>query len=110
MNERKRRIGENEAIFRSVNEQVQALNATFSTVTNTMRIVCECGTRSCTDQIEITPEEYARVREDPTLFLTKPGHDFPETEQVARKTEHYWIVRKHPGVPELIAKATDRRA
>ena len=110
MNERTRRIGENEAIFRSVNEEVQALNATFSTATNTMRIVCECGTRSCTEQIEIAPEEYARVRQDTTLFLTKPGHDFPETEQVTEKAERYWIVRKDPGIPALIAKATDPRA
>ena len=39
MNERKQRIGENEAIFRSVNEEVSKLNVTFTAATNTMRIV-----------------------------------------------------------------------
>ena len=55
MNERKRRIGENEAIFRSVNEQVRGLTARLATATDTMRIVCECGARSCTDQFAIRP-------------------------------------------------------
>ena len=107
MNERKRRIGENEAIFRSVNEQVDALNATLSTMTDTMAIVCECGTRSCTVQFRIRPEEYANVRRDSTLFLIRPGHDHPETEQVVVKADDYWIVRKDPGLPASIARATD---
>ena len=109
MNARQRQIGENEAIFRSVNEQIEGLSSTLSTATDTMRIVCECGTRSCTDQFAIVPADYARVREDPTLFLTRPGHDFPETETVVAKEEDYWVVRKDPGLPAAIARATDPR-
>jgi hypothetical protein len=109
MNRRQRQIGENEAIFRSVNEQIQSLNSTLTTVTDTMRIVCECGNRSCTDQFAIMPADYASVREDPTLFLTRPGHDFPETETVVAKEGDYWVVRKDPGLPEAIARATDPR-
>jgi len=107
MNERKRRIGENEAIFRSVNEQVDALNATLSTMTDTMTIVCECGTRSCTVQFRIRSEEYEKVRQDSTLFVIKPGHDHPEAEKVVVKADDYWIVRKDPGLPVEIARATD---
>lgn len=107
MNERKRRIGENEAIFRGVNEEVRGLNATLSTVRNTMRVVCECGTRSCTVQFEIPRDEYAKVRADSTLFVIRPGHDLPEAEKVVIKTTDYWIVRKHPGLPAAIARATD---
>jgi hypothetical protein len=107
MNERRRRIGENEAIFRSVNEEVKGLNATLSTVQTTMRIVCECGTRSCTVQFEIPRDEYAKVREDSTLFVIRPGHDLPEAETVVIKTDDYWIVRKAAGLPSEIARATD---
>ena len=39
MNERKRRIGENEAIFRSVNEQVRELTATLETTTGAIKVV-----------------------------------------------------------------------
>jgi hypothetical protein len=110
VNERKRRIGENEAIFRSVNEQVLGLTATLSTAKATMRIVCECGTRSCTEQFLIRPEEYSRVRTDATLFLLKPGHDLPEAETVVERADHYWIVRKDPGGPAELARATDPRS
>ena len=107
MSERKRRIGENEAIFRSVNEQVRGLTATLSTAAETMKIVCECGARSCTDQFEIDTAAYGKTREDPTLFLIRPGHDLPETETVVAKNDVFWIVRKDPGVPAEIARATD---
>ena len=107
MNERKRRIGENEAIFRSVNEQVRGLHATLATATDTMSVVCECGARSCTDQFPIEPERYAEVRRDATLFVIRPGHDLPESETVVGKHDAYWIVRKDPGLPAEIARATD---
>ena len=110
MNERQRRIGENEAVFRSVNEQIQGLSATLSTATDVMGIVCECGTRSCTERISVGPEEYGRIREDPTLFFVKPGHDLPEAETVVEKTDSYWIVRKDPGGPAELARATDPRS
>jgi hypothetical protein len=108
VNERKRRIGENEAIFRSVNEEVSKLNVTFTAATNTMRIVCECGVTSCTVQIEITPEAYGRVREDATLFMVRPGHDLPEAETVIEKTHNYWVVQKDEGLPAALAIATDK--
>lgn len=110
MNERKRRIGENEAIFRSVNEQVRTLTATLTTSARTMKIVCECGARSCTDQFEIATAAYSRIRADSTLFVVKPGHDLPETETVVAKNEIFWTVQKDPGVPSAIARATDPNA
>ena len=110
MNERKRRIGENEAIFRSVNEEVSKLNVTFTAATNTMRIVCECGVTSCTVDIEITPEAYRHVREDATLFLVRPGHDLPEAETVIDKTDGYWVVQKDEGLPTAIAIATEEKS
>jgi hypothetical protein len=107
MNDRERRIGENEAIFRALNEEVRGLTATFTTPAEAMRIVCECGTRSCTEQFAIRPDEYANVRDDPTLFVLKPGHELPETEHVVDRREGYWIVRKDPGLPAELARATD---
>jgi hypothetical protein len=109
MNERKRRIGENEAVFRDVNEQIRGLTGRLSTATETMSIVCECGTRSCTDQFGVRLAEYERVREDATLFFIKPGHDLPESETVVEKLGIYRIVRKDPGGPAELAQATDPR-
>ena len=100
LEERKRRIGENEAVFRSVNELVRPFDQTW------MTILCECGTRTCRDQVVIAQEEYVRVREDATRFVVRPGHDIAETEQVVSKHLQYWVVRKHPGLPARIARET----
>ena len=108
MGERARRVGENEALFRSVNEQVRDLNQTFL-VEGTLRIVCECGEQSCIDQIEIEPAAYEALRADPTLFAVRPGHEVPDLETVVMRNEDYSIVRKDRGEPESIARATDPR-
>jgi hypothetical protein len=107
VSEHKRRIGENEAVFRALNEEIRDLSKTFADNAHTLKVVCEGGTRSCTDQFPIRVHAYARVRDDPTLFVVKPGHDFPETETVITKEEAFWILRKDPGVPAEVARATD---
>src|SRR5689334_21077982 len=52
VDERARRIGENEALFRYVNERIEGLNEAFGAITETMSVVCECGDLSCAEQIE----------------------------------------------------------
>jgi hypothetical protein len=108
--ERERRIGENEALFRSVNEKVEELGESFSTITDTFLIVCECGTQSCMEHIELQPAEYERVRRNPLHFLIKPGHEFNEVEEVIEQTDRYWVVEKDSGVPAAIAQETDPRS
>jgi hypothetical protein len=107
MSEREARIGANEAIFRSVNEQIRAVNVTMAELTQTMMIVCECGDRTCVDQIAVLPDAYAAVRRDSTLFLVLPGHELPDTEDVVSHGDGYLVVRKKPGLPAEIARATD---
>ena len=107
--DRAHRVGENEALFRSVNEQVHELNQTFL-VEGRLRIVCECGQESCLGQIELLPAEYEAVRADATLFVVKPEHDEPDFETVVERKHEYWIVRKDRGTPERIAVETDPRS
>ena len=101
-------MGENEALFRTVNEQVRDLNQTFL-VEGTLRIVCECGEQSCIDQIELMPGEYEAVRSDSALFAVKPGHEVEDVETVVERKDGYWVVRKAPGAPQRIARETDPR-
>jgi hypothetical protein len=107
--ERAKRVGENEALFRSVNEQVHDLNQTFL-VEGRLRIVCECGEQTCIEQIELTPAEYEAVRADSALFAIKPGHEEPDVETVFERHDAYWVVRKAPGAPQRIARLTDPRS
>lgn len=107
MNERERRIGENEALFRSVNEQVRELDRTLATKTETVLIVCECGNQSCIERIEVMPSEYEDVRADSTQFAIKPGHEIEDAEDVVARNDRFWVVQKRPGLPSRLAEATD---
>jgi hypothetical protein len=102
--ERERRIGRNEEVFRRVNEQIEQVNEAFGSVAGTMTLVCECGDTSCIEQIELTPEEYERLRSDATWFAIRPGHEIPDVEDVIERGDRYWVVEKHQGVPAETAR------
>jgi hypothetical protein len=104
MTERERRIGRNEEVFRRVNEQIEQINEAFGSVAGTMTLVCECGDTSCIEQIELTPEEYERLRSDATWFAIRPGHEIPDVEDVIERGDRYWVVEKHEGDPSDVAR------
>jgi hypothetical protein len=108
--DRKRRIGENEVLFRQVNERLEDLNDTFGSMTGEAAYVCECGNSACIEQITLTLAEYERIRSDPTLFAIVPGHELPDVEEVVEQNPEYHIVRKQPGGPAELAVAHDPRA
>ena len=103
------RIGENEALFRSVNEQVRGISTAWAVSDDTISVVCECGTASCVEQIQLHLAEYERIRGDGALFVVRPGHEYADVEDVVVRTDRYSTVRKHPGLPEEYAEATDPR-
>jgi hypothetical protein len=109
LDERMRRIGENEAIFRQVNEELAGLNEAFSYVTEVMVLVCECGNLDCSEQIEMSHREYEQIRSDPTLFAVKPGHETAGVEEVVRTADDFNVVRKATGPPRRLAEANDPR-
>jgi hypothetical protein len=109
MDERQRRIGENEVVYRAVNERIEDLNRAFGDLMETMLVICECGDSACMEQIELDVPTYERVRADPTQFVTKPGHGAPDVEEVVERTDAYCIVRKLPGGPAELAAEHDPR-
>jgi len=110
VDERHRRIGQNEAIFRQVNERVSELNRGFSVVLEHGDYLCECGSEDCVERIALTDEEYERVRAEPTHFVVKPGHVAPDVEDVVRSEPEYEIVRKREGEAAALARETDPRS
>ena len=110
MDERARRIGENEALYRAINEKIEDLNQTFGTVTESMAVVCECGQLECTEQIELDVPTYERVRSDPTLFVVLPGHEIPDVETIVEPHDRFNIIRKDPGGPAEYARKLDPRS
>jgi hypothetical protein len=110
MDERTRRVGRNEAIFRAVNEQIETLNQNLAAVSdNTVHIVCECADLMCSEQLSVKVDEYERVRADSTLFFVLHGHQLPDLETVIEETGDYLVVCKHEGPPATMARETDTR-
>ena len=109
MDDTARRIGQNEALFREVNERVQDVVVGFGEGLPDAEFICECGHRDCTERIPMTLDEYEHVRAEPTTFLVKKGHDLPDVETVVEEHEAY-VVRKHPGATAALAAETDPRA
>ncbi len=106
MDERARRVGLNEALFRTVNDEVRDVSKRFSE-TEAMSVVCECERTDCYERVELGPNDYERVRSDPTHFVVKPRHDAPDVESVVERHADYWVVRKHEGEPAELARQTD---
>jgi hypothetical protein len=109
MDERTKRIGENEALYRTINEKIEDLNAAFGMVTESMGIVCECGQLECSEQIDLDIPTYERVRADSALFVVIPGHEIPDVESIVEPHEGFNIIRKDPGGPAELAEALDPR-
>src|SRR5438132_12689920 len=110
MDEQGKRIGENEAAFRSANERLREIAEGFSVVTEKAQFVCECGATDCMAPIELSLEEYERVRSDPKWFVIKPGHETGAVERVLWAGEGYRVVEKLPGGPAGAAIKEDPRS
>jgi hypothetical protein len=108
--ERARRVGLNEALFRQVNEQIRGLTATFGTENGTMTVICECGNSGCTDQLVVGVDDYERVRSDPRHYIIAQGHEFPDLEKVVESNDGWDVVRKREGTPAEVSRETDPRS
>jgi hypothetical protein len=107
---REARIGMNEAVFRAVNERIEEVAQTFQLTSEPLDLICECGNASCVERITLSRDEYEAIRSDPHYFAVAPGHADPEVEEVVEKRSGHDVVRKYKGVPEKIARETDRRS
>jgi hypothetical protein len=110
VDERTRRIGLNEAVFREVNERLADLGESFPKPGRKLDLICECGNASCARRLEMDHEEYERLRADPATFATVPGHVIPDVEEIVKRREAYDVVRKVAGSAEKLAEATDPRS
>ena len=109
MDERARRIGENEVLYRAVNERIEDLNEAFGMLAESMAVICECGKLECTEQIQLPIPVYERVRADPAQFVVIPGHELPDVEHIVERHEGFNIIRKEPGGPAELAEAASDR-
>lgn len=105
---RQKRIADNEASFRDINERLEDGLRQVRHTPELLRFICECGDRRCESSVSLTFEEYEAVRRDSRRFAVVPGHVFPETERVVAGNDRYEVVEKHGAAVE-VTDAADRR-
>ena len=107
MDEREKRLAQNEALFREVNERVNSL-VTDHSFAASYDYLCECSNSDCTFQIALGADEYEAVRADPRQFVVLPEHYVPEIENVVTESDRYWIVRKVGEEGDFVEKLDPR--
>ena len=108
MDERVRRIGVNEAVFRQVNERIEDLAETFG-LGQSLDLICECGNANCTSRIEMDHAQYEELRSDSTTFAVVSGHEISDVEEIVARHGSYDVVRKTANDAREVAETTDRR-
>jgi hypothetical protein len=111
MDERARRIAENEALFRDLNEEVGAVAHSFSAggEARTFDFLCECGDSACARRVPVTLPEYEELRSSPLRFLVVPGHEIPDVERVVETRNAYIVVEKFGESAEIARDRDPRR-
>jgi hypothetical protein len=95
----------NEALMRTVNERMRALDAEagWADVDHLFEFQCECGSPDgCAGRVEMSLAEYERVRAQRDRFAVVPGHEDDAIEQVVERNERYRIVDKRDAVEHLV--------
>jgi len=109
--QRERRAAHNQALFRSVNERIAALNDAFDELTSYGSWMCECFRADCTEMIVMTLGEYEQLRARPERFAVRadPSHVDRAVEEVVNEGERYWTVQKSGTAAELAVQLDERR-
>jgi hypothetical protein len=106
----KKRVVENEILFRDVNERLKGVSEGFGDVLPEFDIICECGDAACTQRISMTLDEYEQLRADAKQFAVRPGHEFLDIETIVGDHGGYLVVRKAAGRAAELARESDPRA
>jgi hypothetical protein len=106
MNPRLRRRARNEALIREVNERIEKVDraaeeANVGPEGTFFEFLCECGgghagDLGCGEHVEMTIQEYEKIRSQDDRFAVYPGHEHATLESVAARNERFVVVDKRP--------------
>lgn len=82
---RRQRFAENQALFREINERIEATAGAQGADSYAYEFVCECSSLECFGRFELTLQEYDRVRERDSRFVVLSGHEQPDEDVVERR-------------------------
>ena len=108
MDDRERRLAENERLFREVNEGIEKAALRQGQDGHVYDFLCECSNLDCGFVLELDLETYEHARADPAVFVIASGHELPEIEDVILRGPDYEFVRKR-GEAGRVARKDDPR-
>ena len=106
--ERARRLGENEARMREINEQIQGTAQRFGGTAHMYEFLCECSLAGCMERMRMTIADYEGLREHAARFAVLEGHEDLSIERVVTRGEGFTVVEKI-GPGRDVAQETDPR-
>ena len=108
-----RRMVENEAVFRRLNEQAnQRIKETQKVAMEEdqasfipedglqLHFYCECADENCTKRIVININEYRKIHNKRDYFIVIPGHEVASIERMTHSEPEYLVVQKLLDPPE----------
>ena len=105
---RKERIAVNEGLFRNANERMAEWEETGRDEGPEL-YVCECADSECRKRIQLSREEYERVRRNSRHFAIAPGHQIVDAETVIEENDGWLLVEKDEDVAETVRSMDQRR-
>jgi hypothetical protein len=108
MDERERRMAQNEALFREVNERIADLADHQGPDDRVYEYMCECANADCSFLVPLTRTDYEAVRRDGTQFVVLPDHYTPEVESLVARHDGYWVVTKTGPAGEYVEELDPR--
>lgn len=107
MDSRARRVAQNEALGRQINEQIKRREQ--KSPDEPLRLVCECADGDCREKIEISWDRYEQIRTSPHRFVTVEGHEMVGVEVVIDRAGPWLVVEKVAPEGRDVARTTDPR-
>jgi hypothetical protein len=88
------RMRENEELFRMANERLHEQIEGAAPGGRLVPFLCECADDLCMGRMEMTLDDYRRLRAEDEAFGVLPGHVAEHGEVVVRELDSYHVVRK----------------
>src|ERR1700712_3876573 len=101
-------LAQRQNLFREANERIEYA-ATVVGHRGLRPFICECSLDGCVERIEVETEVYEIVRRHSARFLTLPGHEIAEIEDVVTLGEGYQVVEKQDVFAEIAESGNPRR-
>ena len=100
MSSRLGRLGQNDSLFREVNDRLRELAGDPGVRPLSAQYLCECVDDACLELIELTPEEYETIRSYRGAFVVFPGHERREVNRVLERNDRFVLIERPGYFPE----------